>query len=157
MPDLTCRPALATDVPAMARLRAASGWPGGAGAERMQRYLAGEHHPQHALPPRTAIIAEVGGAVVGFIAGHRTTRFGCDGELQWVLVDPAHRGAGVAARLLGELAAWFGAVGAMRVCVNVAPENARARRFYAQHGAEALSEHWMVWPDIAAVGRHEVR
>jgi hypothetical protein len=38
---------------------------------------------------------------------------------------------------------------ATRVCVNVAPENLRARRFYARHGAAPLSEDWMVRDDIA--------
>jgi hypothetical protein len=32
----------------------------------------------------------------------------------------------------------------------VDPDDA-ARAFYLRHGAEALDEHWLVWPDIGAV------
>ena len=53
---------------------------------------------------------------------------------------------------LTALAGWFGRQGAGRVCVNVAPENERARRFYQRHGAQELGEHWLVWPDIRASG-----
>jgi GNAT superfamily N-acetyltransferase len=149
MDPITYRPASLADVDAMAALRAASGWSGGAGAETMRRYLAGEHHPQQALVPRAAFVAEVKEDVVGYVAGHRTTRFGCAGEVQWLLVAPACRGGPAAAGLLDTLAAWFLERGVGRVCVNVAPENVPARRFYARHGAEALAEYWMVWPDIA--------
>lgn len=149
----TCRPASPADVAAMAELREASGWAGGAGAAVMGRYLAGTHHPQQALAPRAAFVAEDAGGIVGYVAGHRTTRLGCTGELQWLLVAPIRRGGRVAAELLAALAAWFGEQGATRVCVNVAPENLRARRFYARHGAANLSEHWMVWPDISVAVR----
>jgi ribosomal protein S18 acetylase RimI-like enzyme len=156
MDTVLVRPARAEDVPAMARLRAASGWDGGAGESTMRRYLSGEHHPQQARASRAAFLAESADQLVGFIAGHLTTRFGCEGELQWLLVAPAHRGGPAAAALLAALAAWFEAAGAARVCVNVAPKNIQGRRFYARHGAEELSEYWMVWPAIgAAVGKRD--
>lgn len=153
MPELTIRIAALDDVAAMAELRDASGWQGGAGAEIMRRYLSGEHHPQHALAQRVMFVAESGGSMAGYIAGHRTTRFGCEGELQWLLVAPAYRGGAAAARLLAELATWFATQGVSRVCVNVAPENEAARRFYARHGAVALSEHWMLWSDVAVAAK----
>ena len=115
----------------------------------MRRYLTGEHHPREALAPRVAFVAETDGMIVGFVAGHLTRRFARDGELQWILVAPERRGTPAATRLLRALATWFVAHDAARVCVNVAPENDVARRFYARHGATVLSEHWMVWKDIA--------
>jgi ribosomal protein S18 acetylase RimI-like enzyme len=148
MRTLTLRPATTEDVAGMAQRRVLSAWTGGAGAKTMRRYLAGEHHPQQARAPRAAFLAERAGSLVGFVAGHRTTRFGCDGELQWLLVAPAARGGGVGAALLAALAGGFAGEGTRRVCVNVAPENAPARRLYARHGAIELSEYWMVWPDI---------
>jgi hypothetical protein len=42
--------------------------------------------PQQALPARAAFVAMDGTKLVGFVAGHRTRRLGCDGELQWVNV-----------------------------------------------------------------------
>jgi GNAT superfamily N-acetyltransferase len=156
MHGIVYRPASLADVSAMAELRTQSGWTGGAGAETMHCYLAGAHHPQQALGPRTAFVAEVDGALAGYIAGHRTTRFGCGGELQWLLVAPAFRGGPAAGGLLDALAAWFVGQGAGRVCVNVAPENAAARRFYGRRGATVLSEYWMVWPDIGSVRGEEI-
>ena len=153
MSRLSVRIAGIEDVPAMAALRTASGWTGGADAERMRRYLLGEHHPRHALAPRVACLAVVDTSMAGFIAGHLSTRFGCAGELQWLLVAPEFRGALVASTLLASLADWFVAAGAARVCVNVAPENLRARRFYARCGAVSLSPHWMVWDDIGVLTR----
>lgn len=153
MTSLATRRASLADVPAMARLRDASGWTGGADETTMRRYLTGEHHPREALAPRVAFVAETDGAITGFAAGHLTRRFACDGELQWILVAPEQRGTPAATRLLRALATWFVEHDAARVCVNVAPENHVARRFYARHGATDLSEHWMVWTDVASAMR----
>lgn len=150
-PGVRYREAGPSDVAALERVRAEGGWEGGAPDGRMARYLAGEHHPQHALPPRVVYVAVDGDSVVGLIAGHLTRRFGCDGELQWILVRPDHRGRGVAAELLRLLAAWFAGRNARRICVDVDPENAAARRFYRKHGAGDLNRHWLVWDDIGAV------
>jgi GNAT superfamily N-acetyltransferase len=144
------RTATVEDTDAMGKARANGNWTGGADAATMARYLAGDHHPREALPPRIAFLAEDSGAVIGFIAGHLTRRFGCDGELQWIFVAPGHRGVVVAGELLHRLAAWFAAEGARRVCVNVAPENGRARSFYARFGAQELTAHWMEWSDIGS-------
>jgi GNAT superfamily N-acetyltransferase len=142
------RIATAGDVAEITRIREEGGLAGD--AERMARYLAGEHHPQHALAPRVIYVAEQGARMIGYIAGHRTTRYGCDGELQWIFVLPQRRGTGVADLLLDALATWFIGEGARRICVDVVPENARARRFYHRHGARTLHPHWLVWPDIEA-------
>ena len=87
----------------------------------------------------------------GFIAGHLTRRFSCDGELEWIDVVRERRRSGIASELLRVLAAWFVEREALRVCVD--PGNAVARFFYARHGAEALNQHWLVWSDISVVLR----
>ena len=153
MPPLKYREATPADIPAAARLRDGRGEEGGASADRMARYLTCRHHPQQALLPRVIYLALDGDSVVGYIAGHLTRRYGCEGELQWVYVAPECRRSGVATELLRLLASWFVPHGAGRVCVNVAPDNAPARRFYAGHGAAPLNEHWMVWEDIRQVLR----
>lgn len=144
------RRATQADVAAMARIRAEGGWPGGADAARMAAYLAGRHHPQHALPPRAVYLAEDGGRMVGYVAGHLTRRYDCHGELQWIFVAPERRGSDVAPALLRTMAEWFVEHDARRVCVDVDPANEPARRFYRRHGAEDLNAHWLVWPDIAS-------
>jgi GNAT superfamily N-acetyltransferase len=115
----------------------------------MARYLAGEHHPQHALAPRAMWVAEENGAPVGYIAGHLTRRFDCDGELQWVYVVASHRRSGIATRMLQLLAKWFEGHDAHRICVDVGDEE--ARHFYRSVGACDLRPHWMVWKDLPAV------
>jgi GNAT superfamily N-acetyltransferase len=137
-----------SDVAMVAHLPRA-GEAGGDSADRMSRYLAGVHHPQQALPPRVMWIAAEGDAPIGYVAGHLSQRFGCDGELQWIYVVPKHRRAGVASTLLCLLAEWFVEQKARRVCVDVGDD--AARPFYRRHGAVELNRHWMVWDDIASV------
>jgi hypothetical protein len=38
--------------------------------------------------PRVSYVAFEQGLIVGFIAGHLTRRYGCDGELEWINVSP---------------------------------------------------------------------
>jgi GNAT superfamily N-acetyltransferase len=117
----------------------------------MARYLGGHHHPQHALAARVIFLAEHEVLVVGYVAGHLTRRFGCDGELQWMYVVPECRGCGIASRLFLHLAQWFLVHGAKRVCVNVESENRRARTFYRRRGALEMGESWMEWPNLQQV------
>ncbi|MBV9852827.1 MAG: GNAT family N-acetyltransferase [Armatimonadetes bacterium] len=152
VPPVKYRQADLADIPAAARLRDGRDEEGGASADRMARYLACRHHPQQALMPRTIYVALEDDSIVGYIAGHLTRRYECDGELQWVYVAPECRRSGTASELLRLLAAWFVRQGASRVCVNVDPNNMPARRFYARHGAAPLNEHWLVWNDINDLG-----
>ena len=118
---------------------------------RMAAYLRGEHHPTEALPPRIGCVAERAGRVVGYIAGHLTRRFDCDGELQYLFVSSAVRRQGVARELTRRLAVWMRQQGARRVCVNVDAESPAAGPFYLALGAEPLRPHWMVWRDFAVI------
>jgi GNAT superfamily N-acetyltransferase len=146
MPEVHYREANLPDIPRLVRLPRE----GEAGGDhRMLQYLAGEHHPQQALPPRGMWMAQDGESPIGYVAGHLTRRFDCDGELQWIYVIPKHRRSQVASKLLRLLAGWFLAHGAHRICVDVGDDEARP--FYRRHGAVALNRHWMVWNDIGGV------
>ncbi len=140
-----------SDIPAMARIRAADWETEQYWTARISGYLAGELHPREALSPRVIYVATEADSLVGFIAGHLTRRYKCDGELEWINVIPEQRRSGVASELLRHLAAWFVKQQASRVCIDVQPGNIAARRFYAKHGAEKLNEHWLVWDDIKNV------
>jgi ribosomal protein S18 acetylase RimI-like enzyme len=140
-----------SDVLSMARIRAAEWETEGYWRGRISGYLDGELHPQQALMPRVSYLALEGESLVGFIAGHLTRRYACDGELEWINVVPERRGTEVASELLRLLAAWFVEQRASRICVDVQPSNATARRFYTRHGAESLNAHWLVWNDIKVV------
>lgn len=142
------------DLVAVVQSRAENGDAGPADP-RMASYLKGSHHPRHALEPRTILVAEADGVIAGYIGGHQTERFGCDGELQYLWVAPGSRRKRVASRLLMKVTSWFLEGGLRRVCVDVEPGNAAARSFYAHHGAKDLRPSWMVWDDIEIVLRKE--
>lgn len=148
MPHVHYRKADLADVPSVARLRR-EGEAGGDSEARMLRYLAGEHHPQHALLPRAMWIALDCASPIGYVAGHLTRRFNCDGELQWIYVAPEHRKTHVESALLRFLAECFVENRARRICVDIGDD--RARPFYRRHGAVDLNRHWMVWQDISRV------
>jgi GNAT superfamily N-acetyltransferase len=138
------------DVPAMAACRKSD--PKMHTADpRMAAYFKGLHHPQHALPPRTGYVATEDGNVVGYIAGHLTTRHDCQGEVQYLFVVPEFRRQGVATELLGLMAAWFREHSAHKICVNVNDESPAAEPFYRSTGAHPLSpdkKYWYIWEDI---------
>jgi len=144
---VTLRTAEETDVHLMAAIRALEWGTEAFWTDRISRYLKGQYSPQQALPERSVFVAIDGSDLVGFVAGHKTRRFGCDGELQWINVAEERRGLGVANRLMIEIGRWFAAQGAPRICVNVEPSNLAARRVYARYGAQILNEYWMTWED----------
>ena len=152
MTSVQYREATTADVPDMARSRLTDAEAGPADG-RMAAYLDGTHHPQRALPPRTAYVAVADEAVVAYIAGHLTRRFGCDGEVQYLYVAPQYRRRGMGGQLLLLQASWFGGRGAARICVNVDPANGGARAFYEHHGATELRHAWYVWTDMGALVR----
>ncbi len=145
------RPAEAGDLDAMAETRAREWETEAYWKRRIGSYIAVEQSPQQALAARAIFVAVESGQVVGFVAGHRTRRYGCDAELEWINVAPGHRGRGIAGQLLAVMAAWFVEQGARRVCVDVEPKNTVARGLYARYGAERLNNHWMVWEDARAI------
>ncbi len=142
------RPAEVDDVPAMAAIRAAEWETEAYWERRIGNYLCGELGAQHALPGHAVFVAIREEVVIGFIAGHRTRRHSCDGELEWRDVTAAHRRQGIAGKLVVTLAAWFVEQQALRVCIDVKPENTAARALYAKYGARPLNPHWMFWEDI---------
>jgi GNAT superfamily N-acetyltransferase len=148
------REATAADAAAMAQCRL-SDPAGGPADPRMAAYFDGRHHPQQALLPRVGYVALTGDTVVGYIAGHRTTRYACAGELQYLYVASAYRRRGIASALLRLLARWFQEQGAARVCVNVNLESPPAQPFYVSQAASALNKYWYVWEDIGVVLENE--
>ena len=120
----------------------------------MAAYFDHQHHPQQALLPRVGHVALADGIVVGYIAGHRTTRNGCDGEVQYLLVSPEWRRRGIATALLRLLADWFQTQAAQKVCVPIAADSpAEARPFFESMGAQPLKRNWYAWGDIVTAIR----
>ncbi|HEY1871745.1 MAG TPA: GNAT family N-acetyltransferase [Chitinophagaceae bacterium] len=147
--NLTFRTATDKDLPALAYLRASSQDQIRFWLERISLYLSGTHNPQKSLPQRVIYIAESKGKIIGFIAGQLTTRYECQGELQWLDVMPDYQRKKVGSTLVKILAAWFIQNEAYKVCVD--PGNDVARLFYLANDARNLNEHWMYWENIQKV------
>lgn len=113
---------------------------------RWERYFRGVS-PVGSKPPRIVLKVILTGNVVGFIAGHLTTRYGMDAEIQSFYVLREHQRNGIGSALLAELADWLIQAGAYKLCVGIASENPY-RVFYSRHGAHYLNDHWMFWDDI---------
>src|SRR5580698_7715360 len=105
--NMLYREATLADVPGMAQVRAGDWESEEYWRERIPFYLTGQSHPRQALGPRIAFVCLDDDVVAGFIAGHLTQRFGCDGELEWISVRPQYRRHRVASGLLRLLAGWF--------------------------------------------------
>jgi len=148
-PEVQFREARVADVAAMMACRLTDP-DGGPADPRMTAYFEGQHHPQKALSPRIGFVARANDAVVGYIAGHRTTRHGCAGEVQYLFVSSEFRRRGIATRLLRLLAQWFQSQGAQKVCVALAADSPpEAKPFYQSAGASPLVKNWYGWDDIA--------
>jgi ribosomal protein S18 acetylase RimI-like enzyme len=146
--DFVLRIATPTDIPAMAEIRAGDWGTEDYWRKRIEQYLDCNLHPREALQERVAFVCLQGERMVGLVAGHRTRRFGCHGELQWISVLPEFRRQGAASKLFRLMADWFVEHDARRICVDVEPSNETARRFYKRNGADDLKPSWMVWKDI---------
>ncbi|MGH9817143.1 MAG: GNAT family N-acetyltransferase [Candidatus Acidiferrales bacterium] len=121
---------------------------------RVAAYFDGQHHPQHALPQRVGYVASHNGTVIGYIAGHLTTRHGCEGEVQYLFVAPGRRRCGVATELLRLLGNWFRQHGARKVCVAVAADTPQeALPFFESASASPLKKNWYAWEDVSVVIR----
>lgn len=145
------REATTADVTAMALCRLVDPIDGVADP-RMAAYFDREHHPQQALLPRVGYVALADDAVIGYIAGHLTTRNRCAGEVQYLFVVPAYRRQGIATALLRLLARWFHAHAAQRVCVGIAADSpAEAQPFYKSLGAAPLKRNWYGWEAIGVI------
>jgi len=149
MPDILYREATQNDIPFLAALRAKNRETEIFWINSITSYIEGTRNPQQALPSRVLFVAYEGEQIVGFIAGHLTRRYQCDGELEWIDVAATHRRKGIASELILVLAKWFIYQRAYKICID--PGNDVARKFYYANGAAALNDHWMFWNDISTI------
>lgn len=148
MTSAVYRPATLSDVDQLAVIRAAEWGTEAYWRYRIRGYLTGDLSPRFAQPSRTVLCALLEERVVGFAAGHLSQRLSCTGEVEWMNVRADRRGLGIAAALLGHLAAWFVSHRSTRACVDPDPPS---RGFYLRLGAQPLDDHWLVWPDIGVL------
>jgi GNAT superfamily N-acetyltransferase len=132
-PDLTIRPADASDAEAIATLFTDEGYPAGPSdiVERMTRFGS---------PHSRVLIAEHDGSVLGFIALHALPRFEHDDRILRVLalvVDAGARERGVGHLLMTEAERIARELGAAFVEVTAGHHRPEARRLYESMGYDA--------------------
>lgn len=147
LPDVTIRPAVSADLPAIARLGvllvrlhhdfdALRFIPATPATELGYRNFLGS---QLSKSNSVVLVAERGGAVVGYTyAGldgfdYMTLR-GPAGLLHDILVDPAHRELGIGRMLLDATVMELKARGAPRLVLSTASQNEGAQRLFAAAG-----------------------
>jgi GNAT superfamily N-acetyltransferase len=149
MTDIVYREATEEDIPKIAKLRVIYSGTVEYWADRILNYFRGQLNPQKALPQRVIYVAAHNSDIVAFIAGHLSTRYNCEGELQWLDTLENYRRKGIATSLLKILGKWFIENNAYKICVD--PGNPNARTFYQDNRATNLNDHWMFWIDIRIV------
>jgi len=85
--------------------------------------------------------------IVGYLAGHLTTRFNLDAEIQSFYILKSHQRQGLGTTLLKQFAAWLQSNHATSLCVGIAPEN-QYKAFYLKHKGQYINDHWIYWADI---------
>lgn len=110
------------------------GWDPGRALDRLERTLADE--------ASTVIVAERGGAVVGFCTVYmefESVRFGRRGWVEDLAVDPAERSGGIGASLLDAARAWARERGAEWLKLESGQARTDAHRFYERERPQNLS------------------
>ncbi|GAA3396395.1 GNAT family N-acetyltransferase [Streptomyces roseoviridis] len=134
VPEIRIREARAADEPALAELDRTTWSPLHAVTpppEPGRPFYDERHRPEHFL------VAELGGAVVGYVRVVPPTRLACNAhvrQIQGLAVDAAARGRGVARALLRAAADRARADGATRLTLRVLGHNAPARSLYESEG-----------------------
>ncbi len=113
---------------------------------RWQTYFAGKS-PQTSKPERVVLKVIIDDKIAGYIAGHLTTRYEIDAEIQSFYILKEHQRKGIGKLLLTELVNWLLAINAHSLCVGIAPGNPY-KAFYLKYGGQYLNEHWIWWDDI---------
>lgn len=112
-----------------------------------QTYFKGET-PVSAKPQRVVFKAVKDDKIIGLVAGHLTSRFGKDAEIQKLYVLKDEQGKGAGTHLLKNLLSWLVTHKAKSLCVGIDPENPYLS-FYIKYGGMHLSPHWIFWDDLA--------
>jgi GNAT superfamily N-acetyltransferase len=95
------------------------------------------------------LVAEAGGDVVGMCTVQlsvSTARGGLSAGVEDVVVDAAHRGSGLGARLMAAAEAWARDQGAVRIALLADETNAPALDFYGHLGFTRTRLVWLAKP-----------
>lgn len=113
-------------------------------------YLSGTSSPQAARSERVAFKACLDDKMLGFIAGHLTTRYGKDAEIEsfHTVADDQN---GAWGKLLLQFIEWATQHGARSLCIGIGPAQQDYKEFFLRYGACYLNPHWIYWDNMAAL------
>lgn len=103
--------------------------------------------PKTSKPERRILKAVNNIRIIGYLAGHLSTRYNMDAEIQSVYILKQEQNNGIGTKLLAEFVKWLISLDARTLCVGFNPGNPY-KAFYLKHGGQYLNEHWIFWPDI---------
>jgi GNAT superfamily N-acetyltransferase len=106
-------------------------------AYRWKTYFAAQS-PQSSKPERIVLKAVEKGKIVGYIAGHLTTRYEMDAEIQSFYILKPYQRTGIGTALLGRFIDWLASKGSKSLCVGIASNN-KYKAFYLKHGGLTLT------------------
>jgi GNAT superfamily N-acetyltransferase len=114
---------------------------------RWQTYF-NRQSPQTSKPERLILKAiNDDGRIIGYLAGHLTTRYNLDAEIQSFYVLKQMQKQKVGTGLLIEFVKWLINMNAKSLCVGLHPKN-KYKSFYLKYNGQYLNEHWIFWQDI---------
>jgi GNAT superfamily N-acetyltransferase len=109
-------------------------------------YFKGQS-PQTSKPERVVFKALSENRIVGYLAGHLTTRFDMDAEIQSFYILKPYQRQGLGMKLLKKFGEWLISEKATRLCVGISPANIY-KTFYLKNNGQYLNDHWIYWSDI---------
>jgi GNAT superfamily N-acetyltransferase len=118
-------------------------------ALRLRNYMTGRASPRWARQERIVFKVCVDGSIVGYIAGHLTTRHGMDAEIQSLYVLRDYQRAGIGRRLLLQFTEWAIQHEVKTICAGIDPN--RDPSFYLKYGGRYVNPCWVYWPDTHAL------
>jgi len=116
---------------------------------RWNTYFNGQS-PASAKPERVVYKAVIDGKIVGYIAGHLTSRHEKDAEIQSFYILKEYQRKGIGTKLLAEFLGWLQTHGATSLCVGIDNTNPY-QAFYLKYRSAYLNPHWMFWDDNEAL------
>ena len=114
--------------------------------QRWQNYFKGLS-PSSSKPERIVLKALIDQKIIGYLAGHLSTRYGKDAEIQSFYILKNHQRKGIGHALLTNFSKWLKTQNAHSVCVGGEPKNPY-RAFYLKYGGQLLNPHWIYWDDL---------
>jgi GNAT superfamily N-acetyltransferase len=103
--------------------------------------------PASAKPERIVYKAVIDGQIIGYIAGHLTTRYDMDAEIQSFYVLKEHQQAGAGSKLFESLLSWLATQNATSLCVGIDDKNPY-QAFYLKYSGKHLNPHLICWEDV---------